>query len=205
MAKAGTPVPANEQVKLMKPPSRSFDEKLTEEERTAFYDHSSDRAMAIVIAAIIENHLTALLRLLMRRDEKLADELFRPTGPLGPFGTKIRIAYMLRTFSVETYKDLICFTKIRNRFAHDLSVTSFENQAITDWVRSMHFYTIIQAMAKTDSEKMPTTTVDRAKERITKAALESTKDGFRMCARFMVHQLVDYETSIKLTESELNK
>jgi DNA-binding MltR family transcriptional regulator len=128
-------------VRLRKPPSRSLDEKLTEEERAAFYDHSSDRAMAIVVGALIENHLTALLRLLMRRDEAIASEMFRPTGPLGPFGTKIRIAYMLRTVSLEAYEDLIKFSKIRNKFGHDLSVIFFDDAQISAWVRQMHLYT----------------------------------------------------------------
>jgi hypothetical protein len=37
---------------------KSLDEKLNEEERSAFYDHSSERAMAIILGAIVENHLT---------------------------------------------------------------------------------------------------------------------------------------------------
>jgi hypothetical protein len=71
--------------------SKSLDEKLSAEEIRAFYDHSSERAMAIMLGAIVENHLTALLRLLMRREKTLADEMFNPSGPLGPFGTKIRL------------------------------------------------------------------------------------------------------------------
>jgi DNA-binding MltR family transcriptional regulator len=110
---------------------KGLDDKLSEDERTAFYDQSSERSMAIVLSSIVENRLTELLQLLMRRDKSLDNEMFNPTGPLGPFGTKIRLAYMLRIASPETYKDLVIINKIRNKFAHDLSVTTFENQQIS--------------------------------------------------------------------------
>src|SRR5437588_12608783 len=88
--------------------SKPFDEKLTKDELEAFYDALRDRDRAIVLSAIAENHLTSLLRVLMRRNEKaISEELFRPSGPLGPFGTKIRVAYMLRILRPEIYKDLI--------------------------------------------------------------------------------------------------
>jgi hypothetical protein len=83
---------------------KSLDEKLTTEEATAFYENVSDRASALVLANIVENRLTELLRLQMRDDKALADELFNPSGPLGPFGTKIRVAYMFGLLSPEAHK-----------------------------------------------------------------------------------------------------
>ena len=55
----------------------------------------------------------------MRREKKLADELFSPNGPLGSFGTKIilALAYMLRTIDEALYRDLITVSRIRNKFA----------------------------------------------------------------------------------------
>ncbi len=35
---------------------KSLNDKLSEAESAAFYDHSSARAMAIVLGAIVENH-----------------------------------------------------------------------------------------------------------------------------------------------------
>lgn len=101
---------------------------MSKDEKEAFYYFYSDRALAIVLSAILEDRLTSIIRFLMRRDTTIANELFKPTGPLGPFGTKIRLAYMLRIIEHTMYNDMFIVSKIRNKFAHDLSVDSFENR-----------------------------------------------------------------------------
>jgi DNA-binding MltR family transcriptional regulator len=80
---------------------------------------------------------------MMVPETTLVADLFKPTGPLGPFATKVRLAYLLRVISKSTADDLIIVTKIRNKFAHDLSVKTFEEQQITDWVKNMHAYTAL--------------------------------------------------------------
>lgn len=140
----------NKQVKLQKPPVMSFEEKLTKEENTAFFEHASDRAAAIMWSAILENHLTAVIKMLMRRDsDAVSKELFRPSGPVGPFGTKVSLAYMLRLLAPESYSDFLTVSKIRNKFVHDLSQTSFEDQNIAAMIKNMHLYSIVGEMAKT--------------------------------------------------------
>lgn len=187
---------------------KGLDEKLTEEERNAFYDHSSERAMAIVLGTIVENRLTELIQLLMRREKTLVDELFNPSGPLGPFGTKIRLAYMLRIISAETYKDLIVINKIRNKFAHDLSVTTFENQQISAWIQNMHLYGIVKRMGEEAAERLKNNSSegyrDRTADFIKSNALLSFKDSYRDCLRYMIHHLSDHVNAIKVTETELN-
>jgi DNA-binding MltR family transcriptional regulator len=185
--------------------SRGLDEKLTEAERAAFYDHASERAMAVVLAAIIENHLTDLLRLLMRREEDIARELFHPSGPLGPFGTKIRLAYMLRIIGPEQYRDLIVVNKIRNKFAHDLNVVSFENPPVRDWLENMHICGIVKKMATEARERMDKgTSVDQAKDFIAGSFIDSATDMYRACLRFLIHQIVDQETGIRAAEAKMN-
>jgi DNA-binding MltR family transcriptional regulator len=188
---------------------RSLDEKLTEQERKVFYDHSSERAMAIVLGAIVENHLTDLLRLLMRRERQLADELFNPTGPLGAFGTKIRIAYMFRIISPETYNDLKIINRIRNSFAHDLSISSFEDQQIAAWIRNMYIYGIVKKMgedAKGRLEKGESLgRMGKAADFIKSNALLSSMDSYRDCLRYVIHSIIDYKNSIELQEAELNQ
>ena len=52
----------------------SLDEKLTKEEYAAFYhEQTSARAYAIVLGAMLENRLTAVVKLLMRRDGPSVD------------------------------------------------------------------------------------------------------------------------------------
>ena len=78
-----------------------------------FYDLSPDRGLAITLAAIVDNRLTSILKLLMRSDApKLANELFQPTGPLGNFRTKVSLAYMLRVFDKPFYEDLMTVLRI---------------------------------------------------------------------------------------------
>jgi DNA-binding MltR family transcriptional regulator len=185
---------------------RGLDEKLTEAERTAFYDHSSERAMAVVLGAIVENHLTGLLRLLMRREEDIARELFHPSGPLGPFGTKIRVAYMLRIIGPETYRDLIAVNKIRNKFAHDLSVVSFDDPPIKDWLQNMHICGVVKRMAKDAQERIDKgTSVDQTKDFVASGFVSSARDTYRACLRFLIHQVVDQENGIKVAEANMNK
>jgi DNA-binding MltR family transcriptional regulator len=105
-------------------------------EESAFYELDSHRGIAVVGAAIVENRLTAVLRAAMRQDESALQELFRSSGPLGTFGTKIRLAYLLRLIHEDLYNDLLIVTRIRNAFAHDVKISSFEEQSIRAKMRT---------------------------------------------------------------------
>jgi hypothetical protein len=192
---------------------KPFDEKLTKDEIEAFYDALRDRDRAIVLSAIAENHLTSLLQLLMLRHEKeISGQLFNPSGPLGPFGTKIRVAYMLRIIPPEVYKDLILVSKIRNKFAHDLSVKSFDDQKITDWVKSMHHYKMFLNSVRTFQEKAEReSSLPESEHKFRTAAYilgDSAKtivDSYRETVRLIIHWIVDYENHIKSEEERINK
>lgn len=192
---------------------KPFDEKLTKDEIEAFYDALRDRDRAIVLSAIAENHLTSLLQLLMLRHEKeISGQLFNPSGPLGPFGTKIRVAYMLRIIPPEVYKDLILVSKIRNKFAHDLSVKSFDDQKITDWVKSMHHYKMFLNSVRTVQEKaehessLPEPGHEfRTIAYILGNSAKTIVDSYRETVRLIIHWIVDYENHIKSEEERLNK
>jgi len=54
---------------------------------------ASDRALAIVAASLIEIHLTKLIKQALIDNAKVEQMLFRSSGPLGAFATKIRLAY----------------------------------------------------------------------------------------------------------------
>lgn len=76
----------------------------------------------------------------MRRDsDAVSKELFRPSGPLGPFGTKVSLAYMLRLLAPESYSDFLTVSKIRNKVTHDLSQTSFEDHNIAAMIKNYAF------------------------------------------------------------------
>jgi DNA-binding MltR family transcriptional regulator len=183
---------------------KSLDEKLNKEELEAFYDHSSARAYGIVLSAILENHLTAILRLIMRREPKIADELFRPTGPLGPFGTKIRLAYLLRIIHKDIYNDLTIVTRIRNAFAHDLSVTSFEEQKVRDLIKNMHCYSLLLNIAKTSKQEAETNEKRRTFAYVIGNSLKETRTTYRECCRILMHHLIDFENHIHAEEARIN-
>jgi len=183
-----------------------LDSKLNEEERVAFYDHSSERAMAIVLGAIVENHLTELLRLLMRREKDIASQLFHPSGPLGPFGTKIRLAYMFRIIGPEMYGDLTAVYKIRNKFAHDLTAVTFDEKQIYAWIQNMHIYKIVKKVADEAKVRMAeNTSVNSASDLIASKFTSSARDSYRACLRLVIHQIIDQEAAIRNAEENLNR
>jgi DNA-binding MltR family transcriptional regulator len=97
-----------------------------EEDEVAFFEHNPERGVAIALPAIIENHLTAILKVAMRPDGRIWNDLFSSHGPLGNFGIKIRLAYMLGLIESTRLKDLTIITKIRNEFAHKISIKTFD-------------------------------------------------------------------------------
>lgn len=194
--------------------AKPFDEKLTKNEIEAFYDALRDRDRAIVLSAIAENHLTSLVQLLMRRDEKeISQQLFNPSGALGPFGTKIRVAYMLRILPPEVHKDLMIVSKIRNKFAHDLSVKSFEDRQIAGWVKGMHHYNIFLNSVKAFQEQHQVeresgTPESEHKFRTIAYVLgnsaETIAGSYRETVRLIIHWIVDLEQHIKSEDERIN-
>jgi DNA-binding MltR family transcriptional regulator len=136
----------------------------------------------------------------------LARELFHPSGPLGPFGTKIRFAYMLRIIGPDLYRDLIAVNKIRNKFAHDLSVISFDDPPIKDWLQNMYICGIVKRIAKEAQERIDKDAiVDRTKDFVASGFMSSARDTYRACLRFLIHQIVDQETGMKAAEEKVSK
>lgn len=100
-------------------------------------EFDSDRAAGIVAGSIAETRLEQALQSRLRAADtsKLQDivrELFRASGALGPFSTKIDLAYLMRLLSDEAYKDLTNVKNIRNDFAHKLDHDSFDTPSIRD-------------------------------------------------------------------------
>jgi hypothetical protein len=108
-----------------------------EAEELAFYNHDSNRAVAVVWPAIVENRLTDALKAYMRPDESVSKELFRPEGALGTFGQKVKLAYMLGLYEEDLKNDLVLLTKIRNAFAHRVEITDFDTSPIRDFMDRM--------------------------------------------------------------------
>jgi len=99
--------------------------------------HGGDRAAAIVAASLVEAHLTTAMKATLHRNEKIVNELFRNSGPLGNFSTKIDLAFLIGMFSAECHKELNIIRTVRNLFAHDLRIKGFASQRMTDLVSNL--------------------------------------------------------------------
>jgi len=96
-------------------------------------EFDSDRAAGVVAGSIAERRLEDALQSIMKTDRpEIARNLFRPSGALGPFSTKIDLAYMLHMLSDDAYKDMVNLKNIRNDFAHDLGMDTFEVPSVSD-------------------------------------------------------------------------
>ncbi len=88
---------------------------------------ATDRAAAIVAAAFLDGCLTTTIRSYLVDDAKgnLIHNLVREGGPIGTLDTKTRLAFALGIFGASGLHDLKLVCKIRNRFAHQTGVYSF--------------------------------------------------------------------------------
>lgn len=108
-------------------------EQFKHEDFNQFYvefQSESDRACALLGAAFIDEQLRALLAAFFIDDDELRKRLFSIDGPIGPFGTRIHMAYGLGFLATVDYRDLRQLSKIRNAFAHQLHGLTFESEQI---------------------------------------------------------------------------
>lgn len=106
--------------------------------------HESDRSAAIIGATIVENWLELAIKTKLRQPtperrqtKKNLEDIFRPSGPFGPFSTKIQFGYLIHLFDEIVSRELETIKNIRNTFAHKLSVKDFETQKISDLSKNL--------------------------------------------------------------------
>jgi len=91
-----------------------------------------DRSAAIVAAALLDAKLDRYLRSALIQDADALDSMFKERGPLGSFGSRINLGYLLGVYSAEARNDLKQIAKIRNTFAHQTGIRSFTESPIRD-------------------------------------------------------------------------
>lgn len=102
----------------------------------------SDRALGIIAASLVEIHLTKLIKSAFIQETKagsketVESKMFHSAGPLGPFASKIRLAYLMGLISQELFKNLEIMREIRNRFAHETEIGHFDHQEISSRCRN---------------------------------------------------------------------
>jgi hypothetical protein len=110
--------------------SKHFRRALTEE---------SDRGCALFAAAYLDNALYDLLYLSLVESKKIEEELFEGTAPFANFSARIKLAFYLGKISAACRTDLDTIRKIRNDFAHDATLISFDSQSVADRCRNLAF------------------------------------------------------------------
>jgi hypothetical protein len=92
----------------------------------------SHRATAVVGGAFVEEHLTHVIKSRMVRDAKIIEEMFAPCRAFGDFGAKVDLGYLIGLYSKKAHKELNTIRRIRNDFAHQLELNSFDRDDIRD-------------------------------------------------------------------------
>lgn len=98
---------------------------------------STDRALAILSGAMLDEVLGILLSALAINKKLLEEHLLNPNRPLGGFGPKIDACYLFGLISEREWRSLHHIQKIRNAFAHKLVNLSFKDTSMIDNARAI--------------------------------------------------------------------
>ena len=90
----------------------------------------SDRATAVLGAALLDEKLLQVLETFFVDDKKQVNPLLKPEGALGSFAARIRVAYCLGLLTRDLFDTLTIVREIRNAFAHQLHGLSFATPSI---------------------------------------------------------------------------
>lgn len=100
-------------------------------------EHASDRAAVIVSASLIDDRLETALKTYFHYDERAKLDIF-DGGPLASSSAKIKLGFLCCIYGENTRKNFEWINTIRNKFAHELSVNSFDHVLICDLVKKLN-------------------------------------------------------------------
>jgi DNA-binding MltR family transcriptional regulator len=112
----------------MNPFLKNFDEVILF--RQTLTDET-DRGVALVCAAYLEEELKRLLQKAFVDVPAVVDQLFKGTGPLATFSSRIDLAFTVGLISRESHRALHLIRKTRNDFAHGHKERSFRDADIS--------------------------------------------------------------------------
>jgi DNA-binding MltR family transcriptional regulator len=126
------------------------EKKKNKEEKLADYKgyfdeltRESDRAVAIVGTAFLDEKLRELLFAFLIEEEKSVIDLVgddeKPQQPLSSFSSRILACYCLGLISKEQKDDFTILRKVRNKFAHGLHGLSFDDPEIVSLCASLKY------------------------------------------------------------------
>jgi DNA-binding MltR family transcriptional regulator len=130
----------------------------------AEFRNADDRVMAVVGAAYLDSILGQLLRAAFLDDEEEVNRLLAPDRPLGANGSRYQLAYCLGLITADQRDDLKTIAKIRNLFAHNYSVASFESDQSKAILKNLHFAERQESIRKCLISREPKVGVKKAME-----------------------------------------
>jgi hypothetical protein len=110
------------------------------------FTQESDRGVAIVGAAYLDENLAVLLESFLIEDEQRVHELLGAGqfAPLGSFSARTKAAYCLGLISKNEYEDLNTIRGIRNDFAHQRKDVSFAHADVEQKCRQLLLWTLFE-------------------------------------------------------------
>jgi mannitol operon repressor len=97
----------------------------------------SDRAVAIVGAALLNTHLDYLLGAFFTDEDDDVRKLLDEDRPLGSFSARIRLAYVLGLISQDERVDLWAVQQIQDFFTRAMDEIAFSDEPLREWCYSL--------------------------------------------------------------------
>lgn len=113
---------------------------------------TDERAIAIVGATFLDNILEKLLASFLVDDAKECQKLLSHDQSMGTFGSRVTAGYCLGLICKTVRDDLRIVGKIRNRFAHELSI-SFDTDPVRGWCHDLRWHEFTMMMRAPDGAK----------------------------------------------------
>ena len=122
------------------------------DEREAFYAEGSDRAIAILLGAIVERRLYDTLKAKMVSGvaPSLRKDLFKSSGALGSFRVKNEVGYIFGIVPLFLYNEIDLVVDIRNAFAHKVEVKDFTSPTIVTAVSKLETMKAVKSATGTN-------------------------------------------------------
>jgi len=92
-------------------------------------DSQSERIVAIVGGAMLDDTLRRTLEHRLRKHKDINKKLFKPSGALGALGPKVDLAFQMYVVDKEVRNAMYGLSEVRNLFAHNLDA-SFDSKSV---------------------------------------------------------------------------
>lgn len=90
----------------------------------------SDRGAALIAQAYLEERLVAAIKARLAGTDEVLNRLFKGTGPLASFSSRIDIGLALGLYEAEAHALFRQIKEVRNEFAHNAAPIDFASQKI---------------------------------------------------------------------------